>query len=173
MVRCAQCGRKMQGSWNHGQAYYRCKFPTEYAVAQGQHGECDTKLARYRELLEQDADITVAATWIAEVERDRRVLANYDELGVNLTYHPDGRVHVGAGAHGFGVRVGGGLEPPRPLRALALNLQKAVPSGCSGSIAAVQVAADAANGESGHWNQLSGKPFRIRFRISGPRCDLY
>jgi hypothetical protein len=69
----------MQGSWNHGQAYYRCKFPTEYAVAQGQHGECDTKLARYRELLEQDADITVAATWIAEVERDRRVLER--ELG--------------------------------------------------------------------------------------------
>jgi site-specific DNA recombinase len=126
----------MQGSWNHGQAYYRCKFPTEYAVAQGQHGktvyvredaivpslddwigslfseehldatcealaavsdlnpeddegsqldlrrqlkECDTKLARCRELLEQDADITVAATWIAEVERDRRALER--ELG--------------------------------------------------------------------------------------------
>ena len=129
MVRCAQCGRKMQGSWNHGQAYYRCKFPTEYAVAERQHGktvyvredaivpsldewiaslfadehldstcealaavsdlepeddegreldlrrqlkECDTKLARYRELLEQDADITVVATWIAEVERERK-----------------------------------------------------------------------------------------------------
>ena len=206
MVRCAQCGRKMQGSWNHGQAYYRCKFPTEYAVAERQHGktvyvredaivpsldewigslfadehldstcealaavsdlepeddegreldlrrqlkECDTKLARYRELLEQDADITVVATWIAEVEREHKglerefgrkptarklttaeikalvrqlkdivaVLADadpadkraiYDELGVNLTYHPDGRVHVGAGARVLGVRVGGG-----------------------------------------------------------------
>lgn len=114
--------------------------------------ECDAKLARYRDLLEQDADITVAATWItwiAEVERDRKgierelgrkptarrltkaeikalvrqlkdivaVLADadpadkhavYDELGVNLTYHPDGRVHVGAGARVLGVRVGGG-----------------------------------------------------------------
>jgi hypothetical protein len=37
MVRCAQCGRKMQGSWNNG-AYYRCKFPSQYAVAEGQHG---------------------------------------------------------------------------------------------------------------------------------------
>jgi hypothetical protein len=196
MARCAQCGRKMQGSRNHGQAYYRCKVPTEYAVAECQHGktvyvredaivpsldesigslfadehldstcealaavsdlepeddegreldlrrqlkECDTKLARYRELLEQDADITVVATWIAEVERERKdlerdlgrkptarklttaeikalvrqlkdivaVLADadpadkraiYHELGVNLAYHPDGRVHVGAGA---------------------------------------------------------------------------
>jgi hypothetical protein len=121
----------MQGSWNHGQAYYRCKFPSEYAVAEGQHPrtvyvreaaivpgvdawiatlfddehldstcealaavsdlepeddegraldlrrqlkECDTKLARYRQLLEQDANTTVVATWIAEVERERKRL---------------------------------------------------------------------------------------------------
>jgi site-specific DNA recombinase len=206
LVRCSQCGRKMQASWNHGHAYYRCKFPTEYAVAEGQHGktvyvreaaivpgldtwiaslfddehldstcetlaavsdldpeddkgrelelrrqlkECDTKLARYRQLLEQDAEITVVATWIAEVERERKglerelgrkptarkltkaeikalvrqlknivaVLADadpadkraiYEELGVNLTYHPEGRVHVGAGGRVLGVRVGGG-----------------------------------------------------------------
>lgn len=205
-VRCAQCGRKMQGSWNHGQAYYRCKFPSEYAVAEGQHGrtvyvreaaivpgldawiatlfddehldstcealaavsdlepeddegrvldlrrqlkECDAKLARYRQLLEQDANIAVVATWIAEVEREHKrlerelgrkpaarkltkaeikalvrqlkdivaVLADadpadkraiYDELGVNLTYHPGGRVQVGAGGRVLGVRVGGG-----------------------------------------------------------------
>jgi hypothetical protein len=29
----------MQASWNHGHAYYRCKFPTEYAVTEGQHGK--------------------------------------------------------------------------------------------------------------------------------------
>jgi len=34
--------------------------------------ECDTKLAGYRELLEQDANIAVVATWIAEVERGVR-----------------------------------------------------------------------------------------------------
>ena len=32
-VYCAECGRRMQGSWNHKRAYYRCKFPAEYAVA--------------------------------------------------------------------------------------------------------------------------------------------
>ncbi len=110
--------------------------------------ECDAKLARYRELLEVDSEITSAATWIAEVERERRsiervlgrkptsrkhtkneiktlvrqlkdivgALANadpkdkraiYDELGVSLTYHRDGRVHVAAGAHVLRDGVGG------------------------------------------------------------------
>ena len=31
------CGRRMTGSWNHGQRFYRCHFPSEYAAAQGQH----------------------------------------------------------------------------------------------------------------------------------------
>ncbi len=209
LVHRAQCGRKMHASWNHGHAYYRCKFPNEYAVAEGQHGktvyvredaivpsldewigslfadehldstcealaavsdlepeddegrqldlrrrlrERDAKLARYRALLEQDADITVVATWIGEVERERKglerelgrkpttrkltkseikalvrqlkdivaVLADadpedkraiYDELGVNLTYHPDGRVHVGAAGRVLGFVSEGGLVP--------------------------------------------------------------
>jgi hypothetical protein len=113
--------------------------------------DSDTKLARYRALLEQENDITVVANWIAEVERERKrlerelgrkatsrkltateiktfvrqlkdiaVLADadpedkraiYDELGVKLTYHPDGRVHVGAGGRVLGVRVGGPNSP--------------------------------------------------------------
>jgi len=30
---CAACGRRMQGSWNHDQAHYRCVVATEYALA--------------------------------------------------------------------------------------------------------------------------------------------
>ncbi len=206
LVCCAVCGRRMQASWSHGNAYYRCKFPAEYAITEEQHAktvyvrenaivpsldtwigslfaeqhldatcealaaesdldseddegrqldlrrqlkECDAKLARYRALLEQDGDITVVANWIAEVERERKrlerelgrkptarkltkgeikalvrrlkdivaVLADadpedkraiYDELGVKLTYYPDGRVRASAGARVLGVRVGGG-----------------------------------------------------------------
>ena len=207
LVSCAVCDRRMQGSWNNGKPYYRCKFPTEYAVSEEQHAktiyvredaivpsldtwigglfdcdhldataqalaaasgtapddhgsrdlelrrrlkDCDAKLVKYRALLEHDNDITIAATWIAEIERERKglerelgrkptprkltknevkalvaqlrdivtVLADadpldkraiYEELGVNLTYYPDGRVHVAAGApHVLGVRVGGG-----------------------------------------------------------------
>ena len=36
---------------------------------------------------------------------DKRAV--YDELGVNLTYYPDGRAHVAAGSRVLGVRVGG------------------------------------------------------------------
>ncbi|MFD9908835.1 recombinase family protein, partial [Streptomyces sp. NPDC059063] len=29
----AQCERRMQGNWTHNRAHYRCRFPTEYALA--------------------------------------------------------------------------------------------------------------------------------------------
>ena len=32
LLRCGLCDRRMQGSWNHEQAYYRCRYPTEYAI---------------------------------------------------------------------------------------------------------------------------------------------
>lgn len=32
LLRCGLCDRRMQGSWNHDQAYYRCRYPTEYAL---------------------------------------------------------------------------------------------------------------------------------------------
>jgi hypothetical protein len=31
-LRCGLCDRRMQGTWNHEQAYYRCCYPTEYAL---------------------------------------------------------------------------------------------------------------------------------------------
>ncbi|MEU8419419.1 recombinase family protein [Micromonospora sp. NPDC048835] len=33
MIYCAACNRRMQGQYNHGAAYYRCRFPQEYALA--------------------------------------------------------------------------------------------------------------------------------------------
>jgi site-specific DNA recombinase len=32
-VACAVCQREMQGQHSHGVAYYRCRFPQEYALA--------------------------------------------------------------------------------------------------------------------------------------------
>ena len=32
LLRCGLCDRRMQGSWNHEQAYYRCRYPTEYPL---------------------------------------------------------------------------------------------------------------------------------------------
>jgi DNA invertase Pin-like site-specific DNA recombinase len=30
---CGLCGRRMSGKWNNGRAYYLCRFPAEYALA--------------------------------------------------------------------------------------------------------------------------------------------
>ena len=131
LMRCGVCGRKMQASWNNKRAYYRCKFPAEYAVSEAKHPktvyvresavvpgldrwiaqlfdddhldstcealaaasdiepaedpehelivrrqikDCDAKLAKYRQLLEQQPDVTSVGTWIAEVEQERKRL---------------------------------------------------------------------------------------------------
>ena len=38
-MRCGLCGRKMQASWNNNKAYYRCKFPAEYAISHDKHAK--------------------------------------------------------------------------------------------------------------------------------------
>ena len=37
LLHCDICGRRMQGQWNHGTAYYRCKYPTDYPEPDGGH----------------------------------------------------------------------------------------------------------------------------------------
>ena len=37
LIYCGECGRRMSGSWNHGEAHYRCGFPAEYAGAAQKH----------------------------------------------------------------------------------------------------------------------------------------
>lgn len=34
-LRCALCQRRLQGQWIRGEAYYRCRYPAEYAAASG------------------------------------------------------------------------------------------------------------------------------------------
>jgi site-specific DNA recombinase len=34
-LRCALCQRRLQGQWIHAEAYYRCRYPAEYAAASG------------------------------------------------------------------------------------------------------------------------------------------
>jgi len=192
MMRCGVCGRRMQGSWNHNQPYYRCKFPAEYAITEQQHPKtiyiketaitpsidrwlaqlfdddhiddtcaaleaatgqqrdddsrrlaarrtikaCDSKLAKYRQALEAGTDPSIVGGWIEEVKLERRaaelrlrkthpalskddirslvlqskgiveILAQadpedrravYQELGISITYHTNGRLHVTAG----------------------------------------------------------------------------
>ena len=48
--------------------------PGRELVLRRQLKECEAKLAKYRALLEQQPDITIVGSWIAEVERERKRL---------------------------------------------------------------------------------------------------
>lgn len=37
LVHCSVCKRRMQAQWNHGRAYYRCRFPDDYPFEQYEH----------------------------------------------------------------------------------------------------------------------------------------
>ncbi len=130
LLRCAVCGRRMQGHWVHERAYYRCKFTQDYPGGAVDHprnvyvkedavvpsldawlaslfdddhiadtcsrlagisepdpaaqereatlraaiADCDRKLANYRTLLDHEDAVTVAASWIADTQRERKQL---------------------------------------------------------------------------------------------------
>ena len=130
LLTCGICNRRMQGQWNHGRAYYRCKYTSDYPDGDLDHPKsvyvkeeallpgldgwlaslfdakhiddtcevlagasepdpradareaalreeikgCDNKLARYRSLLDEDGDVAIAAKWITETQKERRVL---------------------------------------------------------------------------------------------------
>ena len=60
LILCSSCGRRMQGSWNHGQAQYRCKLPSEYALA----NKVDHPPTIY---LKESAVVPALDEWIASV----------------------------------------------------------------------------------------------------------
>jgi site-specific DNA recombinase len=130
LLHCGVCGRRMQGQWNHGRAYYRCKFTDDYPDGAVEHpkstyvkeeallpgldawlaslfdddhidetctalagssepdpeaekreaqlraaiADCDRKIRNYRQLLDDEDSVTLAAQWIAETQRERRAL---------------------------------------------------------------------------------------------------
>jgi site-specific DNA recombinase len=59
---CGYCERRMQGNWNNNQAYYRCRFPAEYALA-NRVDHPKTVYLREAEIIEEVDD------WIAQVFR--------------------------------------------------------------------------------------------------------
>ena len=61
-----QCGRRMQGSWNNQQAHYRCRFPSEYAIA----NKVDHPTTVY---LREDAILGPLDTWLARAFDPARI----------------------------------------------------------------------------------------------------
>ncbi len=70
-----QCGRRMQGNWNHGRAHYRCRYPQEYAVA----NSIDHPLAVY---IREDAVLPALDGWLATAFAPARVEENLAALDV-------------------------------------------------------------------------------------------
>ena len=59
-LKCGLCGRKLQGAWQHGEAYYRCLYAAEYAAALNiDHPKC--VYLRERDLLPHLDD------WLADI----------------------------------------------------------------------------------------------------------
>jgi DNA invertase Pin-like site-specific DNA recombinase len=59
LVHCGICDRKMQGQHSHGVAYYRCRFPQEYALA--------NKVNHPRNvIMREDILITPLDTWLVQ-----------------------------------------------------------------------------------------------------------
>ncbi len=61
-----ECGRRMQGNWNHGIAHYRCRYPSEYAIA----NLIDHPPSVY---VREDAFIEQVDTWLADVFQADRI----------------------------------------------------------------------------------------------------
>ncbi|WP_280382768.1 recombinase family protein [Nocardia wallacei] len=60
------CGRRMQGSWNHDAAHYRCRYPSEYALT----NNIDHPPSVY---LREDAIIGSVDAWLAEAFCPNRI----------------------------------------------------------------------------------------------------
>lgn len=63
----------MQGTWNHGHAHYRCRYPQEYAIA----NLIDHPLAVY---LREDAILPDLDAWLATAFDPNRITATLDTL---------------------------------------------------------------------------------------------
>ena len=71
----------MQASWYNGQAYYRCKFPFEYAVAEDKHA----KTVYVRE----NAIVPSLDAWIAGLFDDEHLDASHAALATASDTEPD------------------------------------------------------------------------------------
>jgi site-specific DNA recombinase len=79
LVPCGLCGRRMQGQPNHGHTYYRCRFPSEYAMT--------AQLDHPRTVYVQEGPIVAAGDrWLARlfdpdhIDETCRALAGAGEI---------------------------------------------------------------------------------------------
>jgi hypothetical protein len=70
---CGLCGRKMSGKWNNDQAYYLCRFPAEYALA--------NKISHPKNVYLREAEVLGEVDdWLAELFAPDAIDATVTEL---------------------------------------------------------------------------------------------
>ena len=62
---CAQCGRRMEGTWNHDRPYYRCQIHRDDPA---EHPERPATI-----YVREDAIVPSLDTWVAELFTDDRL----------------------------------------------------------------------------------------------------
>ena len=80
LVHCGICERRMEGTWNHEQPHYRCRFPTEYALA--------NRIEHPRSVyLREDAVLPSLDSWLGELFEPSKVQGTIDVLVSSFTSH--------------------------------------------------------------------------------------
>src|SRR5215468_10038980 len=70
---CGLCDRRMQGEWNHDAAYYRCRFPNQYALA--------NKINHPRNVyLREDALTPALHRWLTQIFAPARLNTLIEQL---------------------------------------------------------------------------------------------
>ena len=70
---CGLCGRRMSGNWNNGQTYYRCRYPSEYALA--------NKVSHPKTVYLREADVLGRVDgWLAELFDPASIDATLSQL---------------------------------------------------------------------------------------------
>jgi hypothetical protein len=70
---CGFCERRMQGQYNHGDAYYRCRYPKEYALASHVRHSANVYL--------READVLPAInTWLTVIFAPHRLAQTIREM---------------------------------------------------------------------------------------------
>lgn len=80
-ILCGYCSRKMHGNWNNQQAYYRCRFPQEYALI----NELDHPKVVY---LREAEILDPIDNWLATAFAPERIGATLDALTTARTTDP-------------------------------------------------------------------------------------
>jgi hypothetical protein len=148
-VLCGVCDRRMQGTYSHGVAYYRCRFPGEYALA--------GRIAHPRNVyLREDVVVEPVDGWLAQVFDPIRLDATIEALAAAAA--EDARASLDTVA-GRAVIAECDAKLARYRAALDAGVDPAVVGGWI-----AQVQADRAAAEADLARQTGRKPVRMLTR---------